>query len=774
MNNIYKDIQIIMRRIIFPFACMFFFICYNSVHSQKVGLVLSGGGAKGLAHIGVIKALEENDIPIDYITGTSMGAIIGALYASGYTPDEMEAIIYTEEFRSWSTGRIPDKYQYFYKNMYSNSRMISFQFSRLDSVTSPVFPTNIVPTHSMDLGLLELFAQSSAAALYDFDNLMIPFRCVASDVHANQAIIMKDGDLSSAIRASMTYPFFFNPIEVNGILLFDGGIHNNFPFDIMIEDFAPELMIGSKVSANAPPPTRDNIRSQIENMITAQTDYDIERAGGILIDSDIMDVGILDFHLARGIITIGYNTTMKNIDRIRSRVERRVPLEDLMDKRQAFKEDLPPMIFQNIYVSGTNRYQIDYVIRSIRQEEEYFTIDRLRAEYFKLVADDKITSIYPRAIYNIQTGIFDLHLDLESENRIEIQLGGNISSTSINQGFASVEYKYLGRNAYNLEGNIYFGRLYSSVLARGRIEYPGALPIFGDIGITLNRWDYFTSRNDPFFEDVRPSYLIQYDGNIRIRAGAPVGVNGLAQAGYTIGSISDRYYQTTTFLKSDTTDKTDFNVNAVSFMYEMNTLNYLQFPTRGRNTIVQFQFVRGTESFTPGSTSALLSSQTRDHYYLQMNAGYNRYIRINPVFTLGVSGEVMASTQSFFSNYTSTLLNAPAFQPFPHSHTIFLENYRAHSYAGLGLIPLLNIRDNFHFRLEVYLFQPYEKIAADDMLRGYYLDRFRHRHFLGSAGLVYQTPIGPASISGNYYENSGQSFYVLFNFGYILFNNKTL
>lgn len=762
----------IIIRIVFTFILLGFI--GNNVHCQKVGLVLSGGGAKGLAHIGVIRALEENSIPVDYITGTSMGAIIGALYASGYSPEEMEAIIYTDDFLSWSTGTIPDEYNYYYKNRYTNASLISFQFSRMDSVTAPVFPTNIIPTHSMDLGLLELFAQSSAASMYDFDNLMVPFRCIASDVHANKAVILRKGELSSAVRSSMTYPFYFDPIEIDGVLLFDGGIHNNFPFDIMKDDFEPEVMIGSKVSANAPPPTRDNIRSQIENMMTAQTDYDIESAGGILIDSDLKDVGVLDFHLAKEIIRIGYETTIKNLPEIREKINRRVSLDVVNSARKEFKDDLPPMIFQNIYVTGTSRYQIDYVINSIRQQEDYFTIERLRAEYFKLASDDKISSIYPRALYNSHTGIFDLHLEIESENRIETQLGGNISSTSINQGFAGIEYKFLGRNAYNLQGNIYFGRLYSSVMARGIIEYPGSLPIFGDIGFTLNRWDYFTSRNDPFFEDVRPSYLIQYDGNFKISLGAPVTVNSIAKAGYSMGRISDRYYQTTSFLKSDTTDKTDYNVNSINFMYERNTFNYLQYPTRGRKSHINMQLIRGVERFTPGSTSNLLTHKSNEHYYLLMEASSSWYFRINNRLTLGIAGEIVASTQEFFSNYTSTLLNTPAFQPFPHSYTLFLENYRAPQYAGAGIVPIVKMNDQLHLRFEAYIFQPYKKIGRDELLRAKYLERFGHNYFLGSAGIIYHTPIGPASLNLNYYEKRGQKFFLLFNFGYILFNDKTL
>lgn len=761
-----------MKRNIVIIICILVYA--NNLYSQKVGLVLSGGGAKGLAHIGVIRALEENEIPIDYITGTSMGAIIGALYASGYTTIEMEEIINSEEFLSWSTGRVPDKYYYFYKKRHYNASMLSFRFKQFDSITVPVFPTNIIPTHSMDLGLLELFTRSGAAAGYDFDSLYVPFRCVASDVHLNRQVILKNGDLASAVRASMTYPFFFNPIAIDGVLLFDGGIHNNFPYDVMISDFNPDFIIGSKTSSNPPPPTKDNLRLQIENMVTAKTDYDIEKQDGILIDSEVENIGVMDFHHYKRIIKAGYDSTLKKIQLIKEHVPDIITQQERFAGRQKFKDLIPSMIFQNIIVKGSNRSQVDYVIKSIRQREEYFTIERLRSEYYKLVSDDKIRSIYPRALYNSETGIFDLYLDLESEKTIQTQIGGNISSSNINQGFAGIEYKYLGRNSYDIGGNIYFGRHYSSVMARGSVEIPGAVPVFGDVSLTLNRSDYFSGNNEPFFEDVRPSYLIQYDGHFRIEGGIPVRINGITKLGYIIGRISDRYYQSDNFNKTDTTDRTDFDFNRINFSYEKNNLNYRQFSSRGENIKLEMEIVRGIEKFSPGSTSMVPEFSKDNHIFFRFKTAYSEYFRLNSYSSVGLTSDIVLSTSSFFNNYTATVLNSPGYLPIPHSKTLFLKNFRATSFAGVGIIPILRLREQFQLRFEAYIFQPYEKIGSDALNRPFYMDILNHRYFMGSASLIYHTPLGPASLSLNYYEKSGQKFYFAFNFGYLMFNQKAL
>ncbi len=745
-----------------------------SGHPRGIGLVLSGGGAKGLAHIGVIRALEENGIPIDYITGTSMGAIIGALYASGYSPDEMEFIILSDEFSSWSTGRIPVSYSSYHRERHFNASMLSFEFERYDSITIPVFPTNLIPTHSMDLGLLEVFAQAGAKSRYDFDNLFIPFRCVASDVYNNSSLVIKRGDLSEAVRASITYPFYFNPIKIDGILLFDGGIHNNFPFDVMVEEFGPDLVIGSKTSSNPPPPTPGNLRLQLHSLITAKTDYDIEKIGGILIESDIREIGTFDFRHLKRIIESGYTAALLKMEEIKSRIDDRITVEEIAERRKNYRDSLPPLIFENIIVSGSTGHQIDYVTRSIRQQEKYFTIDRLRAEYYGLVSNDKVNSIYPRAVFNQTTGLFDLHLDLSSQARLETSLGGNISSGSLNQGFAGIEYKALGRNAYNLEGNIYFGRLYNSAMARGKIELPGSLPFFCDVAFTFNRLDYFTSNNGPFFDDVRPSYLIKNDVNLRVNAGTPVGMRSIAKFGYAIGRVADRYYQTENFMRSDTSDRTNFDLSALNLTYEHRTLDHKQFATRGRKAKIDLHFVRGKETFSPGSISALGSYSNNNHMYFRAGGQFTGFYPVNSFLTLGVSGELVLSTQSLFNNYTASLLNSPAYQPFPHSAALFLDNYRAHSFAAAGLVPIFRLNNSMHLRIEANVFQPYKKIGRDDLNRPFLMAPLKHRHFMGSAALVYHTPVGPASISLNYYEKNGQSFYVIFNFGYLLFNRMTL
>lgn len=170
-------------RVLIVVLCLCLFIPLNA---QKVGLVLSGGGAKGIAHIGMIKALEENDIPIDYITGTSMGAIVGGLYAAGYSPDEMMTLIKSEDFQNWMSGKVEDRFQYYFRNENPTPEMFNLNIWLKDSTSSNknfLLPSNLINPRQMNIVFTQLFGPASASSDYDFNYLMVPFslcrfRCV--------------------------------------------------------------------------------------------------------------------------------------------------------------------------------------------------------------------------------------------------------------------------------------------------------------------------------------------------------------------------------------------------------------------------------------------------------------------------------------------------------------------------------------------------------------------------------------------------------------------
>jgi NTE family protein len=296
----------------FIFITVSLLLLGQQVDAQKLGLVLSGGGAPGIAHIGMIKALEENEIPIDYITGTSIGAFIGGLYASGYSPDEMIQFFKSSDFNKMKRFEIKFPKKYF-------------------------LPTHIIQPQKVQKGLEKLTGQATKRSGADFDSLFVPFRCVASDVYHKESFVFRRGNLATAIRASMTFPFVFEATKVDNRLLFDGGIYNNFPADIMQESFHPDFIIGSVVAYNPPQADSNDILMQLQNMIISNTNYNIPDSLGIVLNFDLKKRSMFDFSQIDSLVNIGYLETKKQIEGIKMKVQGRVSMDEINRKRVLFR-----------------------------------------------------------------------------------------------------------------------------------------------------------------------------------------------------------------------------------------------------------------------------------------------------------------------------------------------------------------------------------------------------------------------------------------------------
>ncbi|MDX1285420.1 MAG: patatin-like phospholipase family protein, partial [Draconibacterium sp.] len=569
-----------MRRLFF--FTLFILYAVVQLNAQSVGLVLSGGGAKGMAHIGVIRVLEENNIPIDYISGTSIGAIVGGLYAAGYTPDEMEELFRSDDFYFWSTGRIQREYRYYFKRPESDPAWLDLTVTKRDEKVKVLPPTSIIPREQIDFGFMELTASTSAACNYDFNQLMVPFFCLAADVNKSQPVVLREGDLGNALRASMTVPLYFKPIKIDGNLLFDGGILNNFPTDVMKETFQPDIIIGHKVADDIKEADTDDLMQQISNMVMRPTNFVIESEDGILLETKFESVNLFDFNKITQVVTKGEETAAEAVDSIRMIVQRQVPKSEVQDKRKKFKAKKPELYFQNIQVEGVkDPMQRQFIIQSIKHQYNVVSLSSLKKEYFKLIADEHLKSIRPVTRYNKESGYFDLHLIVEPEKSVDVSIGGNLSTKPINQGFAGFHFRTYKSRAYTLNSNIYFGRFYSSFKLGGRIDYPTRLPLYLAAYSTLNRWDYFASSTELFFEDVRPPYIIQGEYNFRVEAGFPLGLHSKFYSGISYSNSEDDYYQTEIFREQDTPDKTSFNALVLQTGIEKNSLNYKQYATEG-------------------------------------------------------------------------------------------------------------------------------------------------------------------------------------------------
>ena len=201
----------------------------DSESRPRVGLVLGGGGARGAAHIGVLKELERLRIPVDAIAGTSMGAIVGGLYATGVKSDELEQLVSSTDWTAALTDKSAREDLSFRRKQDDRQFPINFELGLRG--TDLLLPKGVIQGQKLDLLLRDLTLHASHVS--DFDDLPIPFRAVASDIVAGEAVVLGDGDLTMAIRASMSVPGLFAPARIDGKLLVDGGLIGNLPVNVM-------------------------------------------------------------------------------------------------------------------------------------------------------------------------------------------------------------------------------------------------------------------------------------------------------------------------------------------------------------------------------------------------------------------------------------------------------------------------------------------------------------------------------------------------------------
>lgn len=754
-----------------------------TLSAQRVGLVLSGGGAKGAAHIGVIKALEENNIPIDYVTGTSMGAIIGSLYAMGYTTDEMLELILSDEFGYWQTGMVEADYIYYFKKPEVTPEIARFSIDFSDSLQlkTNFLPASLINPIQMNQAFMALFAQATAKAGWNFDNLFIPFRCIGSDIYNKKAIVFKNGDLGDAVRASMSFPFVFKPIWKDSVPLFDGGIYDNFPVSSMKESFNPDFIFGCAVAGTDNKPS-ENIYNQLETMIMQKTDYDVPEEDGMMVKFKFKDVSLLDFPRARELMDIGYNRTMELIDSIKSRVPREVYPEEVAARRQAYKESLPPLIFSNIHITGVNDMQKEYIEAQLHRDiNGDFSMEEFRRAYFKMLTYSKIKEIIPHAVYNRKEKKFDLYLDVTIKDEINIAFGGNVSSHQANQLYLGLSYQNISTFATDLNADFQMGNSFDGVSLNGKFYLQGRVPTYLNIQGVFSHKKYSHSEY-LFYEDRVPSFLKQKEIFVSFKFGFPFLTKGKAEVGASVGKLNDRYVQTPNYLPEGSFDHSRYNLFKAFLNIERNSMDYKQYPTSGRKQNLTAMYVTGNEKFNPASPIAQRSYNRETHSWLQIKGHWNHYHIINKKFNIGLLSEIVVSSKNLLNNYTSSILQAPAFTPTPHSQIVFNEAFRANQYVAAGITPVLKMSRIVHLRADVFCFAPFYEIKrkTEYTESGHYSDtpyygRFmRNYEFMGELALVVQLPFASISLYGNGYSYPKKDFNFGLNIGYLIFNKRML
>lgn len=375
---------------------------------QKIGLALSGGGARGLAHIGVLKVLDEMEIPIDYIAGTSSGAVIGGLYAAGYSALEIEDIFLNLEWENIYDEKINRRDQYVGDKRWKP--FANYRFGAQDNFL-PKLPQAILTGNN----LINIFFEQTFdyAHIRDFDQLPIPFRCVATNILTGEQKVFETGVLHEAFRATMSFPSILKPFQIDDQLYIDGGVSSNLPAEI-VRNMGADIIIGIK--ANSGLKTEQQLESLIDvldqtvNLSITENVTDSEKICDILIEPDLRELTILDFKKKTEFIALGETAARDFFNENPFEIERTINIR-AVDK-------LPSLIsFSEIRVKG-NVYLSKAKVREfvgLSTKDEYDK-KQIMSAFRDAFNSNLFTHIYP--LIDKQNDEYILTIVLKEKDRI--------------------------------------------------------------------------------------------------------------------------------------------------------------------------------------------------------------------------------------------------------------------------------------------------------------------------------------------------------------------
>lgn len=346
--------------LVFTVFCIQCFFAQQTIVQKdlKVGLVLSGGGAKGFAHIGALKVLEKAGVRVDYIGGTSMGAIVGALYASGYTPEQMDSIFSVVDFDILIQDKLPRSVKTFYEKDDTERYAITLPFNH--------FKVGIPSSISKGQNVYNLLARllTPVSEIEDFSKLPIPFFCMATDIETGEAVKLDKGYLPQAIQASGAFPSLFQPVTIDGRVLIDGGVVNNYPID-EIKKLGVDIIIGIDVQDGLA--KSDELTSAVGVLLQInnyRTVNDMKKKAGetdVYIHPDINNYTVVSFDKGKEIIDEGEKAAMLKYKELKE-----VALQQSHKAERVHCAAKDSLEIDGIELNGNERYSRAYVKGKLR------------------------------------------------------------------------------------------------------------------------------------------------------------------------------------------------------------------------------------------------------------------------------------------------------------------------------------------------------------------------------------------------------------------------
>ena len=555
-------------------------VAQSAPHRPRIGLALSGGGARGTAHIGVLEALEAMNIPVDYIAGTSMGAVVGGFYASGMSTREIRALLRDIDWVAIFNDRSPRIDKSFRRKQDEDLDLVNARVGFNDG--SIQLPGGVIQGQKLEL----LFAKYTLAVanVEDFDNLMIPYRAVAADLVTGEAVALKSGSLARSMRASMSIPGAITPAEIDDRVLVDGGIAMNLPVDV-VRQMGAEIVIAVDIST--PLRTRKDVGSvlaitdQLSNFLTRRgTEAQLAKLGkgDVLVIPDLGDIATADFARVDEAIPTGATA-------VNQKAAELAPLAMAPQEYAAWRagriathtraNDRPVISFVRL---NNNSRVADEVIetrlRGIRLGEPLDTVklEKAISKVYGLELFERVT--YSLVTEDLQTGI-EVDVAERRWGPNYLQFGLSASASNSDESRAALSVSYL-RTAMNTRG----AELRTTVTAGDEpslvLDY--YQPLARDASFFVApKLSLASVLNGVFDEGTRVAEARFRGVLFDVGVGREIGAWGEVRAGYQRG------HGTSDIISGDRTllDEDDFDIGNLFLRFSMDNQNDANFPNHG-------------------------------------------------------------------------------------------------------------------------------------------------------------------------------------------------
>lgn len=709
---------------------------YCQDNRPKIGLVLSGGGAKGMAHIGVLEEIDKSGLQIDYIGGTSMGAIVGGLYAAGYSAQQIKAMVSNIDLNALLQDQFPRNALPFFEK----------EFGEKYAFSLPVKKNGIQIPKAVSKGqnVLDFFtyALSPVENVNDFSKLSTPFYCIATNVENGEEVVLEKGFLPLALRASGAFPTLLDPVKWDDMLLIDGGVANNFPVDVMKEK-GLDYIIGIDVQKGLR--GKEDLHSAV-SILNQIVSYDVyrEREGRIklldlYIQPDISEFTVVDFDKGIEMIKKGneigelYRSVFDSL----ARTQKAVP-------RKLMVVDPKPITIDLIEVNHTEEYTPAYVKGKLKiQRGDSISRLGIRERMDFLTA----TNNYDRVDYQVKEKNGKNHLVFnvyESEDKSYLRLGAHYDMLYESAVLANYNHKGLLIKNDQLSFDAILG---------DNLRYN--LNYFVDNGFYVSygfrsRYNHFTA-NTPFstdnssvskinlnYTDLTNEVFVQTTFNRKFALGVAAELKYLNIKTETLQSnnnqgVFDRstYFNLKGYLKLDSFDKNQFPTKG--FYADLGGTWYVS-STDYNNNFDSFAQISGTLGLAKTLWKRLTFQYTNE-------AGFSFASQVSNVFDfyLGGYNENYINTFYRFYGYEFASLTGNSFL-----RSEFVLRYRLFKKQHISLLAnYARVEENVFRNLQIF----------DDSLSGY------------AVGYGLETFLGPIEIKYSWSPDTGNHFW-LFNLGF--------